>query len=249
MSLHAMSRLRRFAAWSYGCYAWLVFALVLLSFGSLIILLRSPRHGRPVARAGMRLLFRLAGMPIAVHGGERLPRTPHILLVNHTSFLDGLALTALLPARPGYAFVVRQQYASQRLLCPLLRGLGTVVLHRDHRHTVTNTATNVDLLKVALRRGKNLIVFPEGSVVPETGLQPFHSGAFIVAIAENVPIVVAGLRGTRKALRLGTWLPRRTAIALEVGPVLQPGAAGADQEQKLRKAAHQAMLPLTGEGA
>lgn len=243
MSLNAMSRLRRFAAWSYGCYAWLIFALVLLCAGSLIILLRAPRHGRPAARAGMRLLFRLAGVPISVHGGERLPHTPHILLVNHTSFLDGLALTALLPARPGYAFVVRQQYASQSLLCPLLRGLGTVVLQHDHRHA----ATNVDLLKMALRRGKNLIVFPEGGFVPETGLQSFHSGAFIAAIAENVPIVVAGLRGTRKALRLGTWLPRRTAIALEVGPVLQPGAAGADQELKLRQAAHQAMLPLSGE--
>lgn len=238
-----MSQLRRFAAWSYGCYAWLVFALVLLSVSILVILLWSPRYGRPVARAGTRLIFRLAAVPVSAQGIERLPPAPHILLVNHTSFVDGVALTALLPARPGYAFVVRQQYPSQSLLYPLLRGLGTVVLHHDHDHA----ATNVDLLRAALRRGKNLIVFPEGGFVPETGLKPFHSGAFIAAIAENVPIVVAGLRGTRKALWPRTWLPHRTAIELEVGPVFQPDAADPPSELALRSQARQAMLPLTGE--
>lgn len=238
-----MSRLRRFAAWSYACYAWLVFALVLLSIGTLVILLQSARHGRPVARLGMRLLFRLAAMPVSAHGVERLPHTPHILLVNHTSFMDGLALTALLPARPGYAFVVRQQYPSQSLLYPLLRGLGTVVLDHDHHHA----AKNVDLLRAALRHGKNLIVFPEGGFAPETGLKSFHSGAFIAAVAENAPIVVAGLRGTRKALWPGTWLPCRTAIELEVGPVFQPDASDPEPELKLREQAYQAMLPLTGE--
>lgn len=238
-----MTRLRQFAAWSYGCYAWLLFAVVLIVAGSLISLLRSPRHGRPAARAATRLLFRLAAMPVRAYGTERLPRAPHILLVNHTSFIDGLVLTALLPARPGYAFVVRQQYASQGLLYPLLSGLGTMVLSRGPHHA----ATNVALLKTALRAGKNLIVFPEGGFVPETGLQAFHSGAFIAAIAEEVPIVVAGLRGTRKALRPGTWLPRRSAIELEIGPVLQPDGTDATRELELRKAAHQAMLPLTGE--
>lgn len=238
-----MKRRRLFAAWSYGCYAWLVFALVLLSFGSLVSLLQSPRHGRLVARAGTRLLFRLAGVPVSAYGMDRLPHTQHILLVNHASFVDGLALTALLPARPGYAFVVRQQYASQGLLYPLLRGLGTVVLNRSHH----NDATNVDLLKAALRHGKSLIVFPEGGFAPETGLKAFHSGAFIAAIAEDVPIVVAGLRGARKALRPGTWLPRRTAIELEIGPVIPPHGVDAMQELQLRMAAHQAMLPLTGE--
>jgi 1-acyl-sn-glycerol-3-phosphate acyltransferase len=238
-----MNWIRLVGRWCYGCYAWLVFALILLLFGSLVALLRRPRHGRPIARAGMRTLFHLTGLPLSSRGTERLPSTPHILLVNHTSFLDGLALTALLPARPGYAFVVRQQYASQRLLCPLLRRLGTIVLRRPHIHT----AANVRRLRAALRCGTNLIVFPEGRFVPEAGLKSFHSGAFVAAVAENAPIVVAGLRGTRQALRLGTWLPHRVPIDLEIGPVLMPDTEGTDRELKLREAAHEAMLPLTGE--
>lgn len=236
--------MRRITTWSYGCYAWVVFILVLLSFGGLIVLLRKPRYGRPLARAGMRLLFRLTALSVSIRGEERLPRTPHILLVNHTSFLDGLVLTALLPARPGYAFVVRQQYSAQRVLWPLLRGLGTLVLGRPHVHA----ARNAERLVKALRRGSSLVVFPEGGIVPEEGLKSFHSGPFIAAVAEDVPVVVAALRGTRRALRLGTWLPHRIPIELEIGAVLTPEADRTVPALRLARAAREAMLPLTGEG-
>lgn len=242
---HVARRIRRAGAWGYGAYAWLVFALGMLIFGSAIILLRKPLYGRPIARMATRLLFRLAGIPVSVRGLERLPRTPHILLVNHTSFLDGLALTALLPARPGYAFTARQQYSSQRLLWPLLKALGMIVLrHADPSHK----SANVDLLTSVLRRGERLIVFPEGGFVPEPGLRTFHTGAFVAATEENVPMVVAGLRGARQALQPRTWLPHRTPIALEIGPVLMPSGKDAHSELALCEAAREAMLPLIGEG-
>lgn len=240
-----MDSVRRVSEWTYGCYVWILFVLVMLTLGSLIVLLRRPSYARPVARSAARTLFRLAGMPISARGLDRLPRQPHILLVNHTSFLDPIVLTALLPARPGYAFTARQQYTSQALLWPLLRALGTVILGR---HTALQRKTsNVDLLKATVSRGENLVVFPEGGFTPEAGLKSFHSGAFVAAAAAHVPIVVAGLRGARTALRLGTWLPHRTAINLEIGAVLMPDGKDASALQKLSDAAHHAMLPLTGE--
>lgn len=242
---HAMNKLRQASEWGYGCYTWILFSLVLLFFGSLIILLHKPSYGRPIARSAARMLFRLARMPIAAKGIDRLPDQPHILLVNHTSFLDPLALTALLPVRPGYAFAVRQQYPSQSLLWPLLKTLGTVNLKRHS--TPQHHSSNIELLKAVLRRGDNLVIFPEGGFTPNAGLHPFHSGAFVVAAAENVPIVIAGLRGARTALRLGTWLPHRTAITLEIGPVFMPNGKDAPSLQQLSEAAHEAMLPLTGE--
>ena len=124
----AADKAGRLAGWLYSAYAWSLMAVLLPLFGGLAIALRRPALARPVARAGVRLLFRLAAIPVTVRGLERLPAAPHILLVNHSSFLDGLALTALLPPRPGYGFVVRQQFRVQRLLCPLLRALGAVVL-------------------------------------------------------------------------------------------------------------------------
>jgi 1-acyl-sn-glycerol-3-phosphate acyltransferase len=229
------------AARLYGAYAWLVFAVALLTAGTAVTALRRPARSRRAARAGCRLLFRLLGMPLSVRGLERLPAGPHLLLVNHSSFLDGLALTAMLPARPGYAFVVRQQFPVQRLLCPLLRSLGTVVLAPASAGSHVGNAARI---VHALRRGDSLVVFPEAGFVPEPGLRRLHSGAFAAAARTGAPVVIAGLRGARDALRPRGWLPRRAALSLEIGPVLR--LADADIGPAMR-AARQAMLALTGE--
>lgn len=239
-----MKAIRGILDYGYGLYAWLVFGLVLPVCGGLILLARRAPVARVVARGAARVVFLLTGMRVSAHGLHRLPRGPHILLVNHTSFLDPLALVALLPARPGYAFVTRQQYRSQSLLCPLLRVLGTVVLRwPDSLHR----SSNVTLLRIPLRRGGNLVIFPEGRFVPEEGLEHFHSGAFVAAASEMVPVVVAGLHGARTALRLGSWLPRRTPIELKIGAVLVPEGKDEHSLSRLIEAARAAMLPLTGE--
>ncbi|HJU71267.1 MAG TPA: lysophospholipid acyltransferase family protein [Paucimonas sp.] len=235
---------RRFAEWVYGCYAWGVFILLVLSCGGLVMLLRTPSRGRPVVRFAARMSFRLARMPVSVTGLDHLPAEPHILLVNHTSFLDAIALTALLPPRPGYAFIARQQFASQRIFCPLLRALGTVILKRAGS---SHGTSNIDRMIAAVLRGENLVVFPEGGITSEAGLKPFHSGVFVAAANAQVPIVVAGLRGARTALRLGTWLPRHSAIHLEIGPTLIPAGKDPSALLQLRTEAHRAMEPLSGE--
>jgi 1-acyl-sn-glycerol-3-phosphate acyltransferase len=239
-----MKPLRRLLEWSYAAYAWCVFSLVLLLFGGLAVLLRRPSYARPAARAAARAMLVLTRMPVSAQGRRRLPHGPHILLVNHTSFLDPLVLIALLPALPGYAFVTRQQYRSQALLCPLVRALGAIVM-RDRG--ALHNSSNVSLLRIALRRGDNLVIFPEGRFVPEEGLGHFHSGAFVAAASEKVPIVIAGLHGARTALRLGSWLPRRAAIELRIGAVLMPDGKDAVSLSRLSEEAREAMLPLTGE--
>jgi 1-acyl-sn-glycerol-3-phosphate acyltransferase len=221
----------------------MVFAPVLLGFGAVVVARGWPERARRVGRGGCRLLFRLLGMPLSARGLERLPPASqhHLLLVNHSSFLDGLALMAMLPAQPGYAFVVRQQFRIQGLLCPLLRSLGTVVLAPA---SAGSHAGNAARIIHALRQRGNLIVFPEAGFVPEPGLRRFHSGAFAAAAATGCPLVVAGLRGAREALRPRGWLPCRMPLSLEIGPTLQPEP---DDIGPAMRSARQGMLALTGE--
>jgi 1-acyl-sn-glycerol-3-phosphate acyltransferase len=237
---------RRIGARLYGGYTWIVFAVLLLAFGCLAPFTGSVEHARRLARFIARGMFGFSGIPISAVGLERLPAPPHLLLVNHASFLDGILLTALLPATPGYAFVTRQQYTLQSLLWPFLRSLRILVLkhHESSHHT-----ENVDILKSALQRGGNLVVFPEGGFAAEPGLKRFHSGAFVAAAQAQVPIVVVGLRGTRNALRVGTWMPKRLALAIEIGPVLTPRGTDSEAMHALMQAARAAMLPLTGESS
>jgi 1-acyl-sn-glycerol-3-phosphate acyltransferase len=94
-----------------------------------------------------------------------------------------------------------------------------------------------------------VLVFPEGTFNREPGILPFHSGAFVAAATAGVPVVVAGLRGTREALRAGTWRPRRSHINLEVGPVLVPSGSDWSATVRLRDRAREAMASLAGEFA
>lgn len=231
--------------WAYGIYWWAVFCAVLLAFGFLIVSWPGTRaQRRRIARFGARLLFRLTGMPLHVDGLDRLPSGPHILLVNHTSFLDPLVLTAAMPVPPGYAFVARQQYRSQALLWPLLRAVGTVVLHRHGSHA---SPSNIDILLSAIRSGQNLIVFPEGAIHRTAGVRPFHSGAFVSAWQAGTSLVVAGIHGARKALPLKSWRPVRTGISVRIGAVLDPHDIDKTTMEKYTQVARDRMAPLTGE--
>lgn len=235
---------QRAGAWIYGCYAWFIFTTHVLCFGLLAMLGGQRNRARRLARLFTRLMFRFCGMPLSSRGLEYLPACPHVLLVNHTSFLDAIALIALLPPSPGYTFTTRQEFRLQALLYPLLRSVHTIVLrhHGESGHT-----GNVETLESALARGENLLIYPEGAFAAAPGLKPFHSGAFIAAAATGVPLVIAGLRGAREALPLGSWLLRRRAIRLEIGAVLEPGGTNAEAIEALMETARAAMVPLTGE--
>ena len=237
---------RHIAGWAYGCYAWAVFTALLLPCGGLVILLQRPALGRRIARFGARLLFRLTGVPISAEGIDRLPRQPHMLLVNHASYLDAIVLTALLPAVPGYAYAAKHEFSQQPAMRRLLSGLGALFIER---FDVRRSAEDMERMAAALRRGENVIVFPEGGFSREAGLKPFHSGAFMAAAKAAAPIAVAGLRGTRAALRAGMWWPHRSPIEFEVGQTLIASGSDWSTTVRLNAAARATMATLCGEFA
>ena len=227
-----------------ACYAWIIFVVFILTFFIVTLPLARPRMPRRLARWTARLLFRLVGVRITGIGLAGLPPTPHILVVNHASFLDPILLTALLPADPGYTFTTRQELRTQSVLCPLLNSVRTLVLYPSGGRY----GLNIALMKRALRQGQNLVVFPEGRFTSQPGLLRFHSGAFVVAAAAQVPVVVAGLRGTRRALPMGHWMLRHTPLSLQIGPTISPMPNDPDAAFKMQVAARAAMLPLSAEG-
>jgi len=238
--------LRLTARWLYGIHAWSVFVVLVAAFCVLGPATGNSNRARRLAHRVARLICRFAGLPLEVRGIERLPAGAHVLLVNHGSFLDAIVLIALLPPVPGYTFTTRREFAAQVLLYPILRSVRTIILKRpdDPDHT-----QNVETLTSALQQGQNLVIFPEGGFVPEPGVRQFHSGAFIAAAGARRPVVVAGLRGARMALRSGTWLPLRSRIELAIGPVIWPEGGAGPQMQALIADARTAMASLAGEAA
>jgi 1-acyl-sn-glycerol-3-phosphate acyltransferase len=156
-----------------------------------------------------RLFLRAHG-GVSVHGLP--PRGPCVVVANHRSHVDALALLAALPVRrvPRVAAAADHWFArpARRLVCRWLAAGFPV--RRD-------SGGYADLLEAAevLCSGGTVIVFPEGT--RGTGAQPapFHGGAFALARACGVPVVPAALTGTAQVLAKHARRPHRGAIRVE----------------------------------
>jgi acyl carrier protein len=249
LALAAVSQRLTFAArqsgrWLYGAWCWGVFALLALPLALLLAALQRPAFGRRLGHAAARLFLMLTAMPVRAQGLERLPGGPHLLLVNHTSYFDMIALYAALPPCRGYAFVAKRELVRQPFLHACLRGLGTLFVER---YEAAKSAEDVAAIVARLQEGGSLAIFPEGTFSREAGLKPFRMGAFVAAARAGVPVAVAGLRGIRAILRDKTWMPRHGVPEFEAGAVLRPEGEDWAAAVRLREAARAEMLRLSGE--
>jgi 1-acyl-sn-glycerol-3-phosphate acyltransferase len=186
----------------------------------------------------------LAGIPVAMSGRENLAtRTPVVLAVNHTSYLDALVLLAMLEYR-GYAFVAKREFQDNFLMRALLSGFGTRFIER---FDIAKSTEHAGELAEAARAGVSLIVFPEGTLTRNTGLMGFRTGAFQAAAQAGIPVVPVALRGVRSAMRDGTWVLRRAAVSVAVGAPIAPEGTDWAAAVKHRDAVRADILRHCGE--
>jgi 1-acyl-sn-glycerol-3-phosphate acyltransferase len=235
--------LRTLGGGLFALRAYAVFAL-LFPFAFLAALLAPGRACWNVGKAVSKWFLVLSGIPVAVRGLEHLDRkSPVVLAVNHTSYLDALVLLSLLEHR-GYAFVAKREFQDNFLMRALLSGFGTQFIER---FDVAKSAEHANELGEAARRGISLIVFPEGTLTRNTGLMDFRTGAFQAAAQAGIPVVPVALRGVRSVLRDGTWYLRRAPVSVTIGaPVTAEGSDWA-AAVKLRDAVRAAILKSCGE--
>ena len=227
----------------FALAAWLIFGVSFL----LVFLAALVAPGRVtwnVAQRCMRFFFRVCRIPVAVQGLEKLPPSgPYVIASNHTSYLDGAVLVAVLPWRR-YAFVAKRELADNFFSRVLVRGLGAVFVER---FDVQRSAEHADALVQAARDGASLIVFPEGTLMRHSGLLPFRAGAFQVAAQAGIPVVPVSLRGVRSVLRDETWYARRAPIAATFGAPIAPDGDDWNAVLRLRDRARAEILQHCGE--
>jgi 1-acyl-sn-glycerol-3-phosphate acyltransferase len=216
----------------YGFYAATVFLgwLVL----TWLILLLMPR-GRTAARmtsVALRLYFRLVGCRIVLEGREHMDAYGACIYVsNHTSYSDVLVVMALFETN--YHFVAKNEINDMPFIGTFLRRLGHFAFERGKLRARSRLA---EQMEQALLRGESLFVFAEGTFTAQPGVRPFQSGAFRAAVKTGRPIVPVALRGARRFLQDGTFLPKPSRITVTVCPALVPSAApnGRDLAEVLR---------------
>ena len=150
----------------------------------LVLLRLRGRGNERFARAYWRMVARLIGLRIRVIGtpasaGGR----PVIFAVNHCSWLDIVALGAVLP---GY-FIAKGEIASWPGIS-LVAKLGRTVFVSRMR---SRTAAETEALAARLDAGDNLILFPEGTTSDGARVLPFRSSFLAIAAHRARPSVQA----------------------------------------------------------
>jgi 1-acyl-sn-glycerol-3-phosphate acyltransferase len=202
---------------AYGLYAVAAFLVCGVLAFVLVLVPLGIKARRQLAHFAAQAFFRLALMPVRLVDAGNLPAGPCVVVANHASYLDGVVLKAALPAR--FSFVIKKEVSRVPLAGFLLRRIGSEFVDRFNRHAGGLDARR--LIKAA-DAGQALAFFPEGTFLAQPGLGKFHTGAFAIAARAELPIVPIAIRGTRRILPSGRFLPRPGRIHVQVLPALGP---------------------------
>ncbi|MBI3271842.1 MAG: AMP-binding protein [Planctomycetes bacterium] len=227
---------RRVARLGYALWIYALFVTLTPCFWAALRVSRKRQRVRRIGQAWSRWIARLGGYGPHVRGLERIPSGPAVLVANHQSYLDPIFLHAALDT--SVHFVSKLENARLPFAGSFLTRAGHIYIDRSRQDR------SLDVLKQiseAVEGGGQVLMYPEGTFTPATGLRPFKLGAFRVAVDRRVPVIPIVLRGARRALRDGTWLPRRARIEIDVLDPLHPEGEGIAAAVALRDRAAEVM--------
>ncbi|MEV4388962.1 lysophospholipid acyltransferase family protein [Micromonospora sp. NPDC049580] len=145
------------------------------------------RERQAVLRGWARGTVRAFGVRLVIRG--RLPRRRALLVANHVSWLDILAVLAVAPTR----MVAKREIRSWPVVGLLAAAAGTVFVDRSRPRALPAT---VHRLADTLRAGRSVAVFPEGTTWcagdGADGCRPgggFRPAMFQAAVDAGSPVV------------------------------------------------------------
>ena len=140
-----------------------------------------------------------------------------LLVCNHASYLDVIALRALLAE--DFIFVAKREVRDYPFVGRFIERCGHICVERKDAQ---RSAIDASQVTEALHRGERVLVFPEGTFTHADGVRPFRLGAFRAAADAGCAVIPLALKGTRRMLRDGQIIPRRGELSLWVGEPLIP---------------------------
>ena len=184
---------------------------------------------KPVAERFWFLLTRLLNLfvrdrfGLEVKGIEKLPAGgPYIICPNHQSFIDPLVLVSTLPydVFRNTFYVGTSEIFGNGILRTIARSFRLIPVDPD-----ANLVPAMRAGAYGLRRGKILVLYPEGERSIDGTPKTFKKGAAILATHLHVPIVPVAMDGFFEAWPRGKKFQKFTPLKITFGDPIQPPAA------------------------
>jgi 1-acyl-sn-glycerol-3-phosphate acyltransferase len=127
-------------------------------------------------------------MGVALHASGTPRPGAKLLVANHVSWLDIVAIHAVIPEAH---FVSKSDVKRWPLIGKLVAGAGTLFIERERKRDALRV---VHQMADALKAGDTVAVFPEGTTGLGPQLLPFHANLLQAAVATATPVQPVVLR-------------------------------------------------------
>jgi 1-acyl-sn-glycerol-3-phosphate acyltransferase len=194
-----------------------------------------------VPRRWATLLLRAAGVRVVVENARAIdPGRPQVVVVNHVSWFDVLAICKATPGR--YLFVAKKEVRKVPFLGRAAEVCGHIYVDRsNHQAALESLAA----LRGRLAEEKpTIIMFPEGTRSESGELQPFKKGAFVLAIQAGADVVPAAVLGSRAVMPKHSLLIRPGTITVRFGEPIAVAGMELGQRDRLIQESREALARL-----
>ncbi|MBO7201211.1 MAG: AMP-binding protein [Bacteroidales bacterium] len=165
-------------------------------------------------------------------GSKNIPNEPCIIVANHRSALDGLLLTYKLPGkinRNTFFFAKKKHWKNKFSL--FMAKKNNIILMDINK----NVRESLQEMCAVLSKGKNIVIFPEGTRSKTKNLNKFKETFAILSKELNVPVVPVAISGSERAVYHNIKVPLPRFMSKINVDVLQPIYPSEEQTaEKLR---------------
>jgi 1-acyl-sn-glycerol-3-phosphate acyltransferase len=149
-----------------------------------------------------------------------------VVVANHASHADTAVLLAALPAKAQPVFAAAADYwfdvPVRRFAATSLAGILPVRRSGDDTY-----ARLLAAVRPALKAGRTVVIYPEGTRSTDGMVGEFRSGALRLARDCGVPIVPVAVLGTAEVLPKGASFISHAPMRVRIGQPMDPNGASA----------------------
>jgi 1-acyl-sn-glycerol-3-phosphate acyltransferase len=174
-------------------------------------------HARLWSRTTAFLLKCIMGITVRVRGLKNIPRGPALIAMRHESTWETVVMFLYLER---FVFVLKKELLWIPFFGGFLKKLRCISVGRRGKESGFRAFLTQG--QVLLKKGYNILIFPEGTRMTPGELRPLHSGFSVLYEKAHVPVVPA-------VLNSGRFWPRRCfykhpgTITLQFLPAILPG--------------------------
>jgi 1-acyl-sn-glycerol-3-phosphate acyltransferase len=175
--------------------------------------------------AWCRSILKISGVRLEVNNPERMSEHEgHVYIANHVSWYDIFALASVIPR---YTWIAKAELRKLPLFGRAAEAAGIVFIDRDNKKAAFESYR---LAAEDVRRGRSVIICPEGTRGLDYHLRPFKKGPFVLAIASGSPVIPTLVHGTREIMPKGSFIVRGGKVRIHfLEPVPTQGFTYADR--------------------